>query len=296
MPTLELYCGIGGFAAAAGDRARIVAAIDLSPHVLEIYRHNYPSHNARQAHLEHVAASKIAAYEAQMWWMSPPCQPYTTRGKQRDLDDHRAGSLPRMMRVLAAQLPDYLGMENVPGFVDSEAHTLVLETLDRAGYTICERTLCPTELGIPARRERYYLLASRKGLRTPAAPIVVPTRLVDLLEAHFDDELLVPEHILATHGPGMRLLDPWGEPDTVANTVTGAYGKTWQAAGAYLQLPDGRVRRFSPGELLRLLGFPKDFGFPADTPLRHRYKAVGNSLSVTAMREILRALPCFEQA
>ena len=40
-------------------------------------------------------------------------------------------------------------------------------------------------------------------------------------------------------------------------------------------------------ELLRLLGFPPSFHFPAQMPLRHQYKAVGNSLSVVAMREVL---------
>lgn len=294
---LELFCGIGGFAAAVEGSVgvEVVGAIDLSPHVMDVYRYNFEGHGARQAHLDYLAAEELAAFGASMWWMSPPCQPYTTRGLRRDLDDPRAGSLVRLIGVLEEQLPDYLGLENVAGFVGSDAHALVLKTLFEAGYEVRERVLCPTELGIPARRVRYYLIASRKGLREVGETEVVGRKLAEFLDPELvgdgiPAELLVPEEILEKHGPGMRLLDPWNDPDVIANTVTGAYGKTWQAAGAYLRLEDGRVRRFSAGELLGLLGFPEGFGFPEGTPLRHQYKMIGNSLSVYSMREVLRGL------
>ncbi len=297
---LELFCGIGGFAAAVDGASgfagvEVVGAIDLSPHAMDVYRYNFEGHGARQAHLDYLRADELAAFGADMWWMSPPCQPYTTRGLMRDLEDPRAQSLVRLMGILGEQLPDYFGMENVAGFVGSDAHALVLATLLGAGYEVRERVLCPTELGIPARRERYYLVASRKGLREVEACEVVGRKLVEFLDPGLvgdgiPEELLVPADILEKHGPGMRLLDPWNDPDVIANTVTGAYGKTWQAAGAYLRLEDGRVRRFSAGELLGCLGFGEGFGLPEGTPLRHRYKMIGNSLSVFAMREVLRGL------
>jgi DNA (cytosine-5)-methyltransferase 1 len=293
MKALELFCGMGGFAAAAEGAIDIVGAIDLSPHVLEIYRHNYPTHGALQAQLDTFAASKLMAYEADMWWMSPPCQPYTTRGIRKDLSDNRARSLVHVLSVIGEHPPDFLGMENVPGFIGSEAHDLLTQTLERAGYQWRERVLCPTALGIPARRERYYLVASRKGLREVEPDNPEPRLLETFLDgADVDEALFVPDDIVAVHGPGMRVLDLSADPDAIANTFTGAYGKTWQAAGAYLRDPSsGRVRRFSPREMLRIMGFPESFDFPAHTPLRHRYKAIGNSLSVFAMKEILRPMP-----
>lgn len=296
LRALELFCGMGGFTAAVADvdEVEVVGGIDLSPHVLEIYKHNFPSHGGRQAQLEFLKASELIAYGADMWWMSPPCQPYTTRGEQLDLEDPRAKSLVRILGLIAEQRPTYMGLENVPGFLGSQAHALVVETLKNAGYTWREQLLCPTQLGIPARRERYYLVASRVGLEEPGLVIKKPRQLANFLELEVDESLFVPEEIVETHGPGMRILDLEADPHVVANTFTGAYGKTWQAAGSYLiDQPSGRVRRFSPRELLRLLGFAEDFGFPDSTPLRHRYKAIGNSLSVYAMREVLRALPPF---
>lgn len=291
MPAaLELFCGIGGFAAAVEGKARVVGAIDLSPHVLEVYKLNFPDHRARQAHLEFIEHGELAAFEAQIWWMSPPCQPYTTRGKERDLRDHRARSLIHMMEAVADLLPPSIGMENVPGFVSSDAHKLVRRTLEEGGYEIREFVLCPTELGIPARRERFYLVASREGLKEVELPRPQRRCLADFLDDDAGEEYVVPADIIATHGPGMRILDLKKKPDVVANTFTGSYGKTWQAGGSYLRMDDGGVRRFSPAELLRLLDFPREFSFPTEMSIRQRYKWIGNSLSVVAMRQVLRAI------
>lgn len=291
---LELFCGIGGFAAAITSHAQIVGAIDLGAHVLQVYAHNFPSHPRRQANLEHLDLDEYRSFEADLFWMSPPCQPYTTRGNKRDLNDRRAQSLIRLLEVISALRPTYLAMENVEGFVGSNAQNLVHQTLQDAGYDFHEEILCPTALGIPARRPRYYLVASRQGLIEPPPLPFAPRTLPDYLEADPGEELFVPEHIFATHGPGMRVIDLQNTPDRIANTFTGAYGKTWQAAGSYLQTPDCRVRRFSPRELLALLDFPADFSFPDHYSPRLTYKAIGNSLSLVALRRILARLPPFQ--
>ena len=43
---------------------------------------------------------RIEALNANLWWMSPPCQPYTLRGNRRDVADPRAQSLLRMIDLI----------------------------------------------------------------------------------------------------------------------------------------------------------------------------------------------------
>ena len=148
MRAIELFCGIGGFAAAARERVQIVSALDVSPHVLHEYARHFGDH-ARQVNLETVHERVITGAEASMWWLSPPCQPYTVRGHQRDLEDHRARSLIRLVDMMRSARPAMIGMENVAGFLDSEARALITRTLDELGYDWHERVLCPTELGVP---------------------------------------------------------------------------------------------------------------------------------------------------
>jgi DNA (cytosine-5)-methyltransferase 1/tRNA (cytosine38-C5)-methyltransferase len=63
-------------------------------------------------------------------------------------------------------------------------------------------------------------------------------------------------------------------------------------AGSYLQWGE-TVRRFSPEEITRLLHFPDGFRFPDELSLRKKWHLAGNSLSVVAVREVLRAFPEF---
>jgi site-specific DNA-cytosine methylase len=294
MRSLELFCGIGGFAAATYGRVEITQGIDLSEHALAVYKHNFPTHKIRQISLDRVKPEVLNESDPDLWWLSPPCQPYTVRGVQQDLEDHRALSLIHLLNLLRAGEvgPRTIAMENVEGFLESRARQLLLETLDGAGYAHrVERLLCPTALGVPARRLRYYLVASRDPLLSAPKPALHTRALVDYLDAGpVDEALVVPAEDVAKHGPGMRILDVEA-PGVELNCFTSAYGKTFRCAGSYIQLADGRVRRFSPDELLRLMCFPDWYSFPDGMTQRMRYKHIGNSLSIAAMREILRVIP-----
>lgn len=298
LPALELFCGIGGFAAAiANSNIQIVDALDQSPAALDVYRLNFPKHAVCRTDLEKITAGKLAGYDADLWWLSPPCQPYSVRGRQRDLADPRAQSLARILAVFPAippeRLPQYLALENVAGFACSQARQQLVELLSARHYEIRERLLCPTELGVPSRRPRYYLVAARQGL-APARPVVCrPRPLAGFLDPCFDDALsfglLVPEDAVSKFGQGLRILDPQ-DPAAYATCFTAGYGKSLMHAGSYLRCRDG-VRRFAPREIAGLLGFPQGFRFTEPLSLRKRWQLLGNSLSVFAVREVLRDLP-----
>jgi DNA (cytosine-5)-methyltransferase 1 len=77
MKALELFCGIGGFAAAvAGSGVEIVGSLDHDQAAIDVYRLNFPGHEAQKRDLEKISSEEVAAYQADLWWLSPPCQPY----------------------------------------------------------------------------------------------------------------------------------------------------------------------------------------------------------------------------
>lgn len=298
LSALELFCGIGGFAAAvARTNVRVVGALDQSPAVLAVYRLNFPGHVSRQVDLEKITATKLADFAADLWWLSPPCQPYSVRGQQKDLADPRARSLAHLLTVFAdiplECLPRHLALENVAGFARSQARQHLVELLTTRGYQFHERLLCPTELGMPSRRPRYYLVASREGLSAPCPVVSHPQTLNHFLDPFFNEapssELLVAPEVVARFGEGFRILDPL-DPTAYTTCFTAGYGKSLMHAGSYLRCRAG-VRRFAPREIAGLLGFSGSFQFPETLPLRKRWHLLGNSLSVVAVREILRALP-----
>lgn len=295
LHALELFAGIGGFAhAVEAMNVEVVGALDISSHVLEVYGHNF-DHPTLQKNIEVLTPKNIASFGAQMWWMSPPCQPYTVRGLQRDLQDHRAKSLLNVMALLPEHAPELLAMENVAGFAQSQARVRLMETLDGLGFEVKEVVVCPTELGLPMRRERYYMVASRRGLCTPEAPTHEARTLSTYIDptAHDREELFVSPEIVAKHGRGMVMVDIQDVEDvqTHVNCFTSAYGKTYRFAGSYLRFEDGRVRRFSPEEILRMMGYDASYMVPSHMTLRQQFKYIGNSVSVDAVRHVLRWLP-----
>jgi site-specific DNA-cytosine methylase len=273
-----------------GQSASAVAAVDVSRVAASVYQHNLPT-RVTIADLRAVESSRLAQWDADLWWMSPPCQPFTRRGKQRDDEDPRSQSLLRLLPRLAEVQPTHLGMENVVGFQGSRTHGRLLEALDRAGYSVREQTLCPHGLGWPNRRERFYLIASKRPLRPSRRPIAIDFRYLRSLvdpAADEDPRYQVSDDILARYRLAMDIVDRHDD-DAVTATFTSAYGRSHVRSGSFLRTAHG-VRRFAPHEVLALLGFPKGFGLPPELPLHNGWRLVGNSLSLPAVRTALLGL------
>jgi site-specific DNA-cytosine methylase len=299
MKALELFCGIGGFAAAAaGSNIRVAAAIDQSLVALDVYRLNFPGHPVSSINIKGATPEALAACRADFWWMSPPCQPYSIRGRQKDLDDPRAAAFLQILKIFAAlpeeDLPTYLGLENVPGFAASEARARLIGLLAQKGYQTREILLCPTQLGTPMRRPRYYLAASRQGLNSdlPCAPRPMAP-LSDYLDGNLSinapADLRLPAEVLEKFGPGLPILDA-GDAAGCATCFTSAYGRSYMHSGSYLRCGE-TVRFFSPVEIACLLHLPFGFRFAEGMSLQKQWQLLGNSLSVTAVRAVLQVFP-----
>jgi len=242
-----------------------------------------------------VTIEELQSAEADFWWLSPPCQPYTVRGAGRDAADPRALSFRRILDLLARMkendLPAHIALENVEGFARSEMRERLVNLLSGRGYAIQECMLCPTELGVPMRRPRYYCMASRGRLEPPILVVDMPLRpLGDYLDGSGPgSELLLAGDVVERFGKGFRILDP-KDPQAYTTCFTSGYGRSLMRAGSYLRCPGG-VRRFAPEEIARLLHFPVWFRFPDRMTLRKKWQLLGNSLSVAAVRKVLEAFP-----
>jgi DNA (cytosine-5)-methyltransferase 1/tRNA (cytosine38-C5)-methyltransferase len=286
---VEFFCGIGGLAAAAEQdgSVRIVQAIDIDQRALSVYSANFSAPD-RCCSIESLSSGEIEQWQADLWWMSPPCQPYTTQGARRDMDDPRAASLNHLLSTFRNLRPRYVVIENVPGFRDSRMRQQWLACFKTAGYHVCEWELCPTSFGVPMRRVRYYLAASREHalspLATPAAPI---TPLVSYLQDDWADRCSESDGMLARYVNSLHAVTPQ-DPTAVARCFTSAYGKSPVRSGSYLRQPSGRAVHFHPLEIARLMGFSREFSLPHDLSLRQAWSLLGNSLAVPVVCHILK--------
>ncbi|XP_036935404.1 tRNA (cytosine(38)-C(5))-methyltransferase [Acanthopagrus latus] len=166
LRVLELYSGIGGMHYAvqeSGIPVQVVAAIDINTTANEIYKHNFPDTPLWNKTIEGITLSDFNKLSFDMILMSPPCQPFTRIGLQRDIADPRTKSLLHILDLLPrlSRLPRFILLENVKGFENSSAREHLVKTLMECGYTIQEFMVSPTSFGIPNSRLRYYLIAKR---------------------------------------------------------------------------------------------------------------------------------------
>jgi len=286
---LEFFAGIGGLAA-AWPAANVVAAIDINRHAEATYRRNHP-HPFLVREIEALGDAELQSWNANCWWLSPPCQPYSRRGHQHDLQDPRARPLLRLIEAIQVCRPGAIAVENVVGFESSHACEQLRHTLHTAGYHLAELTLCPSQLQWPNRRPRVYLLASLRPLRPWQPLLQYQQSLAGLIEQDISLEhstLWLDDALASRYATALDRVDP-RQTTAVTACFAGSYGKTLLRSGSYL-FDRGRYRRFSPREVARLMGFPNAFQL-ADLPDRTAWKLLGNSLSLPAVRYVLAHLP-----
>ncbi|KAK7041450.1 hypothetical protein VNI00_009316 [Paramarasmius palmivorus] len=201
--------GIGGLHLALETskvEATVCRAFDWDQNACKVYEANYGSGLAQRVDISTLTAEILGSYGAELWLLSPSCQPYTVLNPSAKGElDPRAQSflhliqnvLPEM--VLSNTQPTHLLVENVAGFEFSSTRTFLLEQLKHLGYFTAEFLLTPLQFGIPNSRLRYYLLARCTPFNfdsdtvhrsIPGAENIQPS---DYFEAKRDGSATIPE-------------------------------------------------------------------------------------------------------
>lgn len=289
MKILELFSGIGAVSTAVHGTHEVVCSVDINQLAMQVFEANFSSPTWVQE-ISSITNRQFSDFAADLWWLSPPCQPYTRRGLKKDIDDPRSAALLRIIDAIEEVRPDHIALENVRGFENSQSYHRLITTLTRNGYEYCELPLCLSELGVPNIRPRYFLVASKQltpRLTPPAFD--EPTRQVldflDPEEARTED-LAVDESDLERYYVAVNIVDA---QDTSTRCFTSAYGRSNVFSGSYLRTEEG-FRRFSPREIARFLGFPDHFVLPKHLSTQQLWKLLGNAVSVPCVKYVLAGL------
>ncbi|KAK7064817.1 Cytosine(38)-C(5)-methyltransferase [Favolaschia claudopus] len=176
MRALEFYSGIGGLHLALSRSnlpipVTVIHAFDWDQNACDVYSANFGSGISSKTDISTLNAAYLASLKAELWLLSPACQPYTVLNPSAKGElDPRAKSflhlvqnvLPELVRLDAH--PTHFLVENVGGFETSSTRDLLISTLRDLGYTTAEFLLTPLQFGIPNSRLRYYLLAKKSPL------------------------------------------------------------------------------------------------------------------------------------
>ena len=251
-----------------------------------------------------------------------PCQSFTLLGYQKGLEEARGTLFYEFARLIKEIEPKVFIYENVQGLMKHDkgkTWEVVQRVFDSLGYTLHTQILDAVNYGVPQKRRRVFVVGFKHGgdeftfpkekelhftmqsfllenaadghVRAKDKGITVKPGGQEVPEKYFLSERILPG--IMCEGTGGFSMKP--EIDLkIARPLMSSMHKMHRAGEDNYVTTNGKIRRLTPRECLRLMGFTDDFKIAvADTPM---YKQAGNSVVVDVLMGIIQEiLKCMER-
>ena len=305
---IDLFAGIGGFRKGIESFGlKCVYSNEWDQHAQRTYYENfgeYPDGDITKVDEKNIPQHNIICGGF-------PCQAFSISGKRKGFEDTRGTLFFDVARIVRHHKPEVLFLENVKNFArhdDGNTLRVVENTLKDLGYCVFHKVLNASDYGAPTSRERIYIVCFRNDLGISEFSFPLPINKSVKLIDYLDDFEKTKKHIVQRKdivirdmefqpdmfgnypqrpiqigtinkgGQGERIYSPLGHAITLSAYGGGAAGKT----GGYLV--NGVVRRLSPRECARIMGFGDEFKIPVSDS--QAYKQFGNSVVVDVVKAI----------
>lgn len=289
---IDLFCGIGGFHSAAHSLGlECVFASDIDVEARKAYEHNYKI--APQGDITAIKAENIPDHD--LLCAGFPCQPFSIIGSRNGFADPRGTLFFEIARIIREKKPKAILLENVKQLTTiNKGETIrnIIDTLEQLGYYVEYKVLNALNFGVPQKRERVLIVATRKDIgKFPWPDEKIPMKpLKSILEKKPDPKHFVSGRIknarLQAHTPTVSP-SIWHENKS-GNISSHPFSCALRAGASYNYLLVDGERRLTPREMLRLQGFPDTFEIVCnDTQTR---KQAGNAVPVPIIKAVLEKL------
>jgi DNA (cytosine-5)-methyltransferase 1 len=170
--SIDLFSGCGGLTEGMKQAGfKVIAAVEIDHYAAETYKNNHKNVNLFEQDITNVNPDDIkkimGGEPLHLLAGCPPCQGFSSvrrLNKKEPVKDVRNNLIWEYYRFVEALMPLTLMMENVPGLADYKPFQNMVEKLKRLGYSnIKYEKIWIQEYGVPQRRRRLVLVASRIG-------------------------------------------------------------------------------------------------------------------------------------
>lgn len=280
MRVAGLFAGVGGIELGleqAGFTTSLLCEID--PRAQAVLEHRFP-----RVRIEpDVSAIVRLPRGIDLLTAGFPCQDLSQAGKTSGIFGRRSGLIRSVFRLITDSRPPWVLIENVPFLLRLDGGrgiSYVVRNLERLGYRWAYRIIDTRAFGLPHRRERVFLLASRD--EDPANYLLAGDRPA----TDSDPDGAVAHGFYWTEGN--RGL---GWAVDAVPTIKGGSSVGIPSPPA-IWFSDGRFATPDIRDAERLQGFPVNWTRPAETAGRpsYRWTLVGNAVSVPVARWLGRRL------
>ena len=247
IDVFDFFSGCGGTSRGFQEAGlHPVFALDFDKDAAKTFKANFPKASFEEADITAFDPTSIESLvkhsDVTLFCGCAPCQPFTQQNtiKPNKSADARRFLLGYFQTLVKMHLPDYVFVENVPGLQRVTGNSTLNRferELESLGYSLNSSVVKSQCYGVPQRRKRLVLLASRHGK-------------VDL-----------PKE---THGP---------DADHPFSTVRGCIGHypSIEAGGSHPETLNHSAAKLSEKNLKRIRATPPE-GSRADWPAELRLK------------------------
>lgn len=171
LRAIDLFAGWGGFTEGAEQAgARVVWAANHWPLAVEAHAANHPRVEHVCQDLRQADWSKLPAYDLLL--ASPACQGHSQAAQpgrarsacERVRHDALRSTAWAVVECADVTEPRAIIVENVPDFLRWRLYPVWREALVRLGFIVQERTIVASRLGVPQRRARLFVFATRRPI------------------------------------------------------------------------------------------------------------------------------------
>ncbi|MDD7540770.1 MAG: DNA cytosine methyltransferase [Mobiluncus porci] len=323
LKAIDLFCGAGGLSYGLKQAGiEVVAGIDVDESCRYAYEHNV------KAEFINISVRDVTGKQLNKLWGKhdkrllagcAPCQPFSSQRKGAAASSHEAWNLlDEFGRLVQETTPDYVTMENVAPLKSQEIFARFVRTLEEVGYSVDYKVVRTEQYGLPQRRRRLVLVASKSEAIFVPDPTVQEGKEITVKaalkglprlgqgEVCSRDRLHRSRALSPLNQKRMRASKPGGTwrdwpEELLAPCHKRASGKTFQSfygrmdpdqpsptiTTEFYNYGSGRFghpsqdRTITPREAAILQGFPRDYDFvPPDQPvyLARVGKMIGNAV------------------
>ncbi len=269
LKTAGLFAGIGGLELGLGKAGHSTEMLcEIACPAISVLRDRFPD-----TRLEHDVRKLRDLPKVDLITAGFPCQDLSQAGHTAGITGKNSSLVSEVFRLLRRHEVPHVLLENVSFMLHlhaGQAIRLVIDRLEKLGYSWAYRILDSRAFGLPQRRERIFLLASKT---------------------------IKPWQVLLQDDMGPDIADNYKGKACGFYWTEGIRGLGWAIdavptlkggstigipSSPAIWLPDGRIVTPDIRDAERLQGFPADWTKAAEKEFRRgiRWKLVGNAVSV----------------
>lgn len=276
-----LFAGIGGFELGMARAGHTTALLcDVLPASRAVLTSRFPGVEYR----DDITALRSLPADVNAICAGFPCQDLSQAGRTAGLEGERSGLIGEVFRLLSRRKVDTVVLENVPFMLQlngGNAMRAIVDEFERRHYRWAYRVVDSFGFGVPQRRERVFLVASRSI--DPATVLLVDDR-----------PLARPSTSLGSKAHGFYWTEGLGGLGWAVDSVpTLKNGSTIGIPSPpAVLMPDGRIIKPGIRDVERLQGFEPGWTTPAESVVRAsaRWGLLGSAVTVPVAEWVGRRL------